>query len=57
MDKKWYTSKTLWVNAIGLVGFGLQAKFGFIMSPTIQANALLVINGVLRMVTKSNITW
>ena len=55
-SKAWYTSKTLWVNAIGLVALGLQLRFGWVVSPEYQAMALGVVNGILRVVTKQELT-
>jgi len=51
--KKWYTSKTLWVNLIavaaGIIG-------GDALSPEMQVGILAVINMVLRAVTNTGIT-
>ena len=57
MDKKWYTSKTLWANALAVVGGLVAKKFGFTISAELTASILVIINVVLRTVTKSNITW
>lgn len=51
--KKWYTSKTLWVNAIALVAIILQGVTGKEMLDTeTQGVILTVINVALRLVTK-----
>jgi hypothetical protein len=53
MNKKWYMSKTLWVNFIGFIAIGIQVVTGEqYFSPEYQAMALTVVNAILRMVTK-----
>lgn len=52
MTKKWYLSKTLWVNAIAIVALVLQAQFGFVIGGEEQLAILAVVNLVLRAVTK-----
>lgn len=57
--KKWYASKTVWVNLIGFVG-AILAVTGVIendLAPETIALALTVINFILRMVTKEEIVW
>ncbi len=58
-EKKWYTSKSIWVGAIALVGGILQAV-GFIelpISPETQIAVLGFIGLILRAVTGSAISW
>lgn len=57
MDSKpWYTSKTLWVNAIAFAALLLQSfGTGFIIAPEEQAGILVVLNILLRLVTKTGI--
>jgi hypothetical protein len=57
MQKKWYMSKTIWVNGLALAGLVLQAQFGFIFTPETQAFVLSLVNVGLRTVTKEEITW
>lgn len=57
MDKMWYTSKTMWVNIVGVVAIMLQSRYGYVMSPEIQVGVLGVVNIVLRTITKSAINW
>lgn len=57
MQKKWYFSKTVWVNLFALASIYLQSEFGFIFSPELQAAALTFINLGLRKVTKEEIVW
>ena len=59
MDNKvWYTSKTLWWNALVIVGIIIQAVTGKeIIDPEAQVLILGVINFILRLVTKQPIGW
>jgi len=56
-QKMWYTSKTLWVNAIAIVAGILADIKGVTVSPTIQLSILAGINALLRFVTKKAIVW
>ncbi len=54
--KKWYMSKTLWVNALMIAG--MVAEYFIvekIYSPEIHAIVIAVINLGLRIVTKSGL--
>ena len=53
--KKFWSSKTFWVNVIATVGIVIQTQTGFIIDPSIQAVALSVINTGLRLVTKQGL--
>ena len=56
MVKKWYMSKTLWVNTLMVAG--MIAEYLIveqIYSPEIHAIAIAVINLGLRIVTKSGL--
>ena len=57
MDSKpWYASKTLWVNAIAFAALLLQSfGTGFVIAPEEQAGILVVLNILLRLVTKTGI--
>lgn len=55
--KKWYVSKTVWVNAIALFAMVAQMQSGFIVTPDLQAVLLTLVNLGLRAVTKEEITW
>jgi len=55
--KKWYRSKTFWVNAIALAATVLQGSYGFVFSPELQGIALTVVNIILRYVTREEIVW
>lgn len=56
--KSWYTSKTLWANAIALVAMIAQGITGHeLISLDIQASILAVINIILRFATKQPVAW
>ena len=57
MTKIWYLSKTMWVNAIGIVAIITQGQFGFVIDPSTQLAMLAVLNMFLRAVTGENIAW
>lgn len=57
MPKKWYASKALWVGAVALVATGIQAKWGFVVSPEYQGYALSAIMIILRIITKEPVEW
>ncbi len=54
--KKWYMSKTLWVNALMIVGMVAEYFIAEkIYSPEVHAIVIAVINLGLRIVTKSGL--
>ena len=54
--KKWYMSKTLWVNALMIAGMVAEYFIAEkIYSPEIHAIVIAVINLGLRIVTKSGL--
>jgi len=54
--KKWYTSKTLWVNLVSIGAIVAQSLTGNeIMSAEQQAVILGIVNLLLRMVTKEGL--
>jgi hypothetical protein len=58
MQKKWYQSKTLWSNALMLGGVViLNATGKDILTPEVQGAILIVVNVILRVVTKEEIVW
>lgn len=58
MSKKWYASKTLWINVIGGIAMIAQGIAGKeIISYELQGSILAGINMVLRIITKEQITW
>ena len=56
--KPWYTSKTLWVNAIALVAIIVQGITNKeVISLEYQAAILAFINFILRIITKQPVGW
>lgn len=55
--KTWYTSKTLWVNAIAALALIVQSRYGFVIDAEIQAAILTIINLILRISTRQEINW
>jgi len=53
--KKWYASKTVWINLIAAVSVLLQVTLGVGLSLEVQASLIVVINFVLRLITKTSI--
>ena len=54
--KKWYYSKTLWVNALFAIGILLQSVTGTeVLDAEVQAAIIVLINFILRLVTKSGL--
>jgi len=49
--KKWYRSKTLWINAIAIVAIITQTEYGFLINVEAQAGILAMINLALRAIT------
>ena len=54
--KRWYTSKTLWLNLLAIVAFVAQAEFGYILDVEAQAVILAAINLLLRIITKKGLS-
>jgi hypothetical protein len=55
--KKWYLSKTLWVNVVALVAIIAQGVTGKdVLAPEVQGSILAIINLILRAVTKQQLT-
>jgi hypothetical protein len=55
--KKFWQSKTFWVNILSALGIAVQSKTGFIVDPSVQAIGLTVVNTALRAVTKEPVSW
>ena len=53
--KKFYQSKTFWVNVIAAIAIGVQTQTGFVIDPSIQAIGLTVVNTGLRLITKEGL--
>lgn len=56
-SKKFWQSKTFWVNVLSAVGIAVQSKTGFVIDPATQAIGLTLVNGALRAVTKEPVSW
>lgn len=54
MNKRWYASKTLWVNLIAIAGI---VFFGGQLPAETVTIILAVINFLLRLITKEEIVW
>lgn len=50
--KKWYQSKTIWVNIILLAGLFSQSLVGLDLSAEEQGSIIVLINLILRIITK-----
>lgn len=55
--KKFWESKTFWVNAVAAGAFFVQMRTGYVASPEMQAVVLSVINLGLRAITRDPIVW
>lgn len=55
VGKKWYASKTIWLNVIYLVGAVVTHFTGIEVNADAAVNILAVANVVLRLVTKDKI--
>ena len=53
--KAWWRSKTLWVNSIAAVALLVQSKTGFIVDAEVQGALLIVVNVILRLITKEEV--
>lgn len=55
--KKFWMSKTFWVNILAAAAMLAQMRVGFVVSPELQAMALTVVNLALRKITKEPVSW
>lgn len=57
-SKPWWTSKTLYANAIALIAMIIQGATGKeIIGMDVQVAILAVINIILRFITKQPVVW
>jgi len=57
-EKKWFLSKTLWVNVLGVIAIIMQSVTNSnILPPENQAALLGMINVILRFLTKAPVVW
>ena len=55
--KKWYLSRSLWVNAIMLAGVVIFNATGQdILTPEVQGAIITVVNVILRVITNEELT-
>ena len=57
LGKKWYESKTFWVNIVAASGLLAQMKWGFVFDVSVQTLVLALVNMGLRKVTSDPIVW
>ncbi len=50
--KKFWKSKTFWINILSIFGLIVQSQTGYVIPPEIQAALLGIANTGLRLVTK-----
>lgn len=55
--KKFWLSKTFWVNLLAIIALIIQSQTSFIVTPETQLSILAVLNVVLRLITKAEIDW
>ena len=49
--KKWYHSKTIWINIIAIIALVVQSQLGFVLDAADQLALLGIINIILRIIT------
>lgn len=57
MGKKFYLSKTFWINLLGIIFLIVQTQTGYVISPEYQVLILGFINMLLRFVTGEPVVW
>lgn len=55
--KKWYVSKTFWVNLLALAAMFAQGREDLVLDGQTQGIILAAINIILRFITKEKIEW
>lgn len=55
--KRFYQSKTFWVNAISIIAILVQTQTGFVIDAEKQVIILGAVNTLLRFITKEPIEW
>jgi len=55
--KKFWQSKTFYVNLLAILALVAQDQFGFALSAETQVSALAAVNVALRLITKEEIVW
>jgi len=55
--KKFWLSKTFWLNVLAIIALIVQSQTGYVISPEAQVSILGVLNVILRFITKNPISW
>lgn len=55
--KPWWTSRTIWANAIAFAATEAAKRYGFVVSAEDQVAILGAVNVVLRAITKQPVSW
>lgn len=55
--KKFWESRTMWINVIAVVALSVQTQTGFVVGPELQALVLSAVNLFLRSITDRPIEW
>ncbi|MBS4007270.1 MAG: hypothetical protein KGZ45_02420 [Clostridium sp.] len=55
--KKWYLSRTIWVNIIAFAALLLKSEAGIALTSEETAGILVVLNLILRMITKQPLRY
>lgn len=55
--KKWYLSRTIWVNLIAFAALLLKSEAGIELTSEETAGILVVLNLILRMITKQPLKY
>ena len=55
--KQYLKSKTLWANVVALIAIVSMGQFGFVLDTTAQASMLVMMNVILRAITKEELVW
>ena len=55
--KRWFWSKTIWVNVLAIVALIAQSFLGYAISAETQVAILGIINVGLRAITGDEVTW
>jgi len=55
MNKKWYFSKTLWVNFIMLVAMAAASAANLEVPAELQGSVMVIVNFIMRFVTEEPI--
>ena len=53
--KKWWKSRTIWTNIFAMVALLSLQQFGFEITPEETGGFLVVVNVILRAITKSGL--